>query len=47
MSRPGEPYLKTGEQAGGSKPHAAMTRQQNPRVLLLFGPTSSCYHVEQ
>ncbi|MFM0498014.1 hypothetical protein PQQ88_31490 [Paraburkholderia caledonica] len=47
MSRTGEPYLKTGEQARGDKPRAMMTRQQNRRVLLPFGPTSSCYRVEQ
>jgi hypothetical protein len=47
MSRTGEPYLKTGEQARSDAPHAVMTRQQNRRVLLPFGPTSSCYRVEQ
>jgi hypothetical protein len=47
MSRTGEPYLKTGEQACSDVPRAAMTRQQNRRVPLPFGPTSSCYRVEQ
>lgn len=47
MSRPGEPYLKTGKQALSDAPRAVMTRQQNRRVLLPFGPTSSCYRVEQ
>jgi hypothetical protein len=47
MSRTGEPYLKTGEQARSDALHAVMTRQQNRRVLLPFGPTSSCYRVEQ
>jgi hypothetical protein len=47
MSRTGEPYLKTGDRAGGSDPHAVVGRQQNRRVLLPFGPTSSCYRVEQ
>jgi len=47
MSRTGEPYLKTGEQARSDTLHAVMTRQQNRRVLLPFGPTSSCYRIEQ
>jgi hypothetical protein len=47
MSRTGEPYLKTGELARSDTPRAMMTRQQNRRVLLPFGPTSSCYRVEQ
>jgi hypothetical protein len=47
MSRTGEPYLKTGDQASGLGPHAIVHRQQNRRVLLPFGPTSSCYRVEQ
>ena len=47
MSRTGEPYLKTGEQARSDTPRGMMTRQQNRRVLLPFGPTSSCYRVEQ
>jgi hypothetical protein len=39
MSRTGEPYLKTGEQARSDTPRGMMTRQQNRRVLLPFGPT--------
>jgi hypothetical protein len=47
MSRPGEPYLKTGEQTLSDAPRAVMTRQLNRRVFLPFGPTLSCYRVEQ
>jgi hypothetical protein len=47
MSGTGEPYLKTGDQAWGRDPNAVVSRQQNRRVLLPFGPTSSCYRVEQ
>ena len=47
MSRTGEPYLKSGEPARSDVRCAVMTRQQNRRVLLPFGPTSSCYRVEQ
>lgn len=43
MSRTGEPYLKTGGQAPSDAPRAVMTRQENRRFLLPFGPTSSCY----
>lgn len=47
MSRTGEPYLKTGERARSDTRRAVIARQQNRRVLLPFGPTSSCYRVEQ
>jgi hypothetical protein len=40
-------YLKTGEQTLSDAPRAVMTRQLNRRVFLPFGPTLSCYRVEQ
>jgi hypothetical protein len=38
---------ETGEQARSDERRAAMTRQQNRRVPLPFGSTSSWYRVEQ